>query len=202
MSFGFLVETFATERLKTLGVWSQFRDADLEFRPAPRARSVREQMVHQCLSEDAWFTTMLGLPADIPVLPAEERRLAFLERYADASGRRLTLLEGQSNAWFEGPTLFFTVERSRAWVLVRRIAHSAHHRGQLTTYHRLLGHGLYSTYGPTADTGGLPASGAEVIYRYPSVEALLAGERAGGEFPPLRGPGQAPPSERPAPPTA
>ncbi len=197
MSFDFLVETFATERLKTLSVWSQFSAADLEFRPEGRSRSVREQMVHQCLSEEAWFSKMLGLAVGVPPLPEEEDRLGFLERYAETSGQRLALLMDQPDAWFEGRALFFTAERSRAWVLVRRIAHTAHHRGQLTTYHRLLGHSLYSTYGPTADTGGLPANGADVVYRYASVEALLAGERAGGDHPPLRGPGREAPTERP-----
>jgi hypothetical protein len=51
-------------------------------------------------------------------------------------------------------------------VLTRRLTHSAHHRGQLTAYLRLWGQALYSTYGPTADTGGLFQNGARVIYRY------------------------------------
>ena len=72
--------------------------------------------------------------------------------------------------WFEEEVTFFDVKRNRAWVLVRRIAHSAHHRGQLTAYLRALGHDLYSTYGPTADTNGA------VKYQYPDVESLLAGE--------------------------
>ena len=90
----------------------------------------------------------------------------FLEHYAAASGRRLERLAGQTAEWFAGETRFFDVPRSRAWVLTRRIAHSAHHRGQLTAYLRMLGRDLYSTYGPTADTGGLFQQGAPVIYRY------------------------------------
>jgi uncharacterized damage-inducible protein DinB len=197
MSFAFLADTYETERLKTLTVWSQFRNDDLEFRPEPRARSVREQMVHQCVSEDAWFTKMLGLPVSASALPAEETRLAFLDHYAVVSSQRLAGLRAQPHAWFGEETMFFNVSRSRAWVLVRRVAHSAHHRGQLTTYHRLLGHELYSTYGPTADTGGLPANGAAVIYPFDSVETLLKTARAGGGFPPLPGPGMKPPTERP-----
>ena len=80
---------------------------------------------------------------------------------------------------------FFDVERSRAWVLTRRMTHSAHHRGQLTVYFRLWGLPLYSTYGPTADTGGLAKNGATVVY-YPT----------DGPAPPLPGPGDAPVSER------
>jgi uncharacterized damage-inducible protein DinB len=195
--YDFLLETYDTERLKTLSVWSQFRDEDLRFRPEPRARTPHEQMVHQCVSEDVWFKSMLGVDLGAPALPAEETRLAFLQRYAEASGKRLERLRGMPGDWFEGPTRFFDVERSRAWVLTRRVAHSAHHRGQLTVYLRLLGADLYSTYGPTADTGGLFQNGAPVIYRYPDLESLLENEARGGDSPPLPGPGARSPTERP-----
>ena len=80
---------------------------------------------------------------------------------------------------------------------MRRVAHSAHHRGQLTTYLRLLGHELYSTYGPTADTGGLFQNGARVIYQYPDIETLLEAESVGGHKPALPGSGEKSPTERP-----
>ena len=59
--YTFLVDTYATERLKTLGVWAHFADADLSFRPEPRARTPLEHMVHQCVSEDTWMQRMLGI---------------------------------------------------------------------------------------------------------------------------------------------
>jgi uncharacterized damage-inducible protein DinB len=195
--YDFLLETYDTERLKILSVWSQFRDDDLRFRPEPRARTPHEQMVHQCVSEDIWMKGMLGIDLGVPPLPAEETRLGFLHVYAAASAQRLERLRGMPDDWFEGLTRFFDVERTRAWVLTRRIAHSAHHRGQLTTYLRLLGRSLYSTYGPTADTGGLFLNGAPVIYRYRDLDHLLEAEDRGGESPPLPGPGQKSPTERP-----
>ena len=197
MGFRFLADTYETERLKTLSVWSQFRDDDLELRPEPRARTPREHMVHQCVSEDLWMTRMLGIDVGLPQLPVLETRLGFLAHYAEASGRRLERLRSVPSEWFEEETTFFDVRRTRAWVLVRRIAHSAHHRGQLTVYLRLLNQPLYSTYGPTADTGGLIANGARIIYRYGSVEELLQAERIGGARPPLPGPGPAAVTERP-----
>jgi uncharacterized damage-inducible protein DinB len=195
--YGFLLETYDTERLKTLSVWSQFGEEDLRFRPEPRARTPHEHMVHQCLSEDAWFKGMLGIDLGEPPLPSEEARLAFLHKYAEASARRLERLRGMPDGWFEAFTRFFDVERSRAWVLTRRIAHSAHHRGQLTAYLRLLGRSLYSTYGPTADTGGLAANGAPTLYRYEDLDHLLETEARGGDSPPLPGPGEKSPTERP-----
>jgi uncharacterized damage-inducible protein DinB len=165
-TFDFLVETYRTERLKTLGVWAQIPDERLRFRPEPRARSPLEHMVHQCLSEDTWMKTMLDLTVSRPALPGEETRAAFIEHYGACSAERLERLARQPDEWFFGETTFFDVRRSRAWVLTRRFTHSAHHRGQLTVYLRLWGQALYSTYGPTADTGGLFQNGARVIYRY------------------------------------
>ncbi len=96
-----------------------------------------------------------------------------------------------------GETRFFDVTRSRAWVFVRRIAHSSHHRGQMTVLLRLLGRPVYSTYGPSADTGGLFMNHPPTVYRYDSVEALLAAEAEGGAWPALPGPGEKPVTERP-----
>ena len=195
--YDFLIETYRTERLKTLSVWSQVPDDRMSFRPEPRARTPHEQMVHQCVSEDTWMRNMLGIGSSLPALPAEESRRSFLEHYAAASAGRLAQLQQKPETWFEEETTFFDVRRTRAWVLTRRLTHSAHHRGQLTSYLRLWGQPLYSTYGPSADTGGLFQHHAPVIYRYDSVEALLEAESRGGANPPLPGPGDHPPTERP-----
>ena len=95
MIYDFLVETYDTERVKVLSVWSEFADADLPVRPRAddaRGRSVHEQMVHQCMSEDAWFRTMLGIDVSAPPLPKQETRLEFIKRYAEDSEKRLAAL--------------------------------------------------------------------------------------------------------------
>src|SRR4051812_41132812 len=141
-----------------------------------RARSPREHMVHQCLSEDGWMRNMFGITVGHPVLPPEEGRLWFIERYALASAERLGQLEAKDGEWFEAEAQFFDVTRSRAWILTRRLLHSAHHRAQFQTCLRAWGVSLYSTYGPSADTGGLAVNDASVIYPYPSGDAILIGE--------------------------
>jgi uncharacterized damage-inducible protein DinB len=168
--YSFLTDTYATERLKILTVWATFRDADMEWKPEARGRTVHEQMVHQCVSEDNWMKNFFGIQVAAGPLPPVETRLDFLRHYASVSAERLGILLSMPESWFEEETDFFDVRRSRAWIFVRRIAHSAHHRGQQTAYLRALGHDLYSTYGPTADTGGA------VKYRYPDAETLLAKE--------------------------
>jgi uncharacterized damage-inducible protein DinB len=141
MRYAFLVETYATERMKVVSVWSEFRDQDLAVRPRggdPRGRSAREQMVHQCVSEDLWFRNMLGIDVGAPPLPASETRLEFMKRYAEDSGKRLEALQSKDDAWWEAEAKFFEVQRSRAWVMVRRMTHTSHHRGQLMAMLRML----------------------------------------------------------------
>ncbi|HET9282800.1 MAG TPA: DinB family protein [Candidatus Angelobacter sp.] len=200
MRYDFLVETYATERIKVVSVWSEFHDEDLPFRPNakdPRGRSVHEQMVHQCVSENLWFKNMLSIEVSATPLPSPETRLGFIQRYAENSGKRLAALESKDDAWFEGETTFFNVKRSRAWVLVRRIAHTSHHRGQQMAMLRMLGRDLHSNYGPTADTGGLMQNQAPTIYAYSDINALLQAESSGGKKAPLPGGGGKPVTERP-----
>jgi uncharacterized damage-inducible protein DinB len=188
MGYDFLVDTYETERIKVLSVWSMFQDEHLPVRPSPtdpRGRSVHEHMVHQCVSENLWFRTILGIDVSAPPLPAREVRWEFMTRYAEDSGKRLAELRKKEEAWWEEVVTFFDVPRSRAWVMTRRIAHTAQHRGQLMAMLRMLGSNMHSTYGPTADTGGLMQNHAPTIYAYSSLEALL---QAGAKTPlPPRG---------------
>jgi uncharacterized damage-inducible protein DinB len=200
MKYDFLVDTYDTERLKVISIWSEFKDEDLTVRPRPgdpRGRSVHEQMVHQCVSEDLWFRAMLGIDVAAPPLPEQETRVAFMRRYAEDSGKRVTGLREKRDLWWEEDTKFFDVRRSRAWVMMRRISHTSHHRGQLMAMLRMLGHDVHSTYGPTADTGGLMQNHAPTIYAYSSLDALFKGEVAGGAKAHLPGVSGTPVTERP-----
>jgi uncharacterized damage-inducible protein DinB len=200
MEYDFLLDTYETERLKTLGVWSTFRDDDLPVRPHPldkRDRNALEHMVHQCLSEDRWFRSMFGIDVGAPPLPAPETRIGFIKRYAEDSGKRLAVLREKDKAWWETEVPFFDVRRSRAWIMLRRITHTTHHRGEQGVLLRMLGREVYSVYGPSIDSGCLAENGAVTIYPYPSIESLIEGESEGGKKAKLPGPGDKPCTERP-----
>ena len=200
MRYDFLVETYATERVKVVSVWSEFQEQEMGFRPRlddPRGRSVGEQMVHQCVSEDLWFRTMLGIDVGAPPLPSPETRDEFIRRYTEDSEKRLRVLQMKEESWWESETNFFDVKRSTAWVMTRRIAHTSHHRGQQMAMLRMLGHDLHSNYGPTADTGGLMQNHAPTIYAYEGLEGLLDDLRNGRGKTQLPGSGGKPVTERP-----
>ena len=94
MPHNFLIDTYESERIKVVSVWSEFTDDDLPVHPRPddsRGRSVHEQMVHQCVSEDFWFRGMLGIDGNAPPLPKQETRLEFIERYAEGQVENASL---------------------------------------------------------------------------------------------------------------
>jgi len=106
-------------------------------------------------------------------------------------------LEEKDESWWEETVNFFDVKRSRTWIMTRRLAHTAHHRGQQTALLRMLRHDPHSTYGPTADTGGLLQNQAPTIYAYQDTGTLLKEESGGRNKSPLPGPGEKPATERP-----
>lgn len=198
-TFTFLVDTYRTEIQKTLSVWSMCDDAQLDVRPRQgdrRGRTLREHMVHQCVSENGWFSNILGIAVTDAPLPSEPTRLQFLQRYATDAGARLTQLASKDDPWWLAATKFFGEERNRAWVMVRRIAHTAHHRGQQTAMLRAFGAALHSTYGPSADTGGLPKDQPAVIYPYADMSTLLREEAGTRRKQPLPPPASHPVTER------
>ncbi|MDH3837904.1 MAG: hypothetical protein OET81_11995 [Desulfobacteraceae bacterium] len=200
MEYQFFIDTYDTERIKTLSVWSMFKDDDLFIRPHPlekKDRSPLEHMVHQCVSEDKWFCNMFGIDVDAPPLPEKEIRLEFIKRYAEDSGKRYEMLKTKDKTWWEEKVSFFDTKRSRTWIMLRRIAHTAHHRGEQTAILRILGRDVYSVYGPSADSGGLPQNNAKSIYAYPDIKSLIEGESKGGLKAHLPGPGDKACTERP-----
>jgi uncharacterized damage-inducible protein DinB len=158
-NYGFLLETYETEILKVLGIWSAFPDSALDFRPAPKSRSVLEQMEHQVQSEGRWMTDMLQIDTGDPN-PPQRTGAAFIEKYRADASRRLQKLRTKPDSWWQDTVQFFDVQRSKNWIMTRRICHSSHHRGQLIVYLRLLNLRVPSVYGPTSDTNG------KVIYSF------------------------------------
>ena len=153
-TYDFLLDTYETEILKITGIWNVFGEEQLDWRPAGKSRTVREQFEHQLQSEHKWMTTMLDIQTG-DALPAGRGKKDYIEKYRQDATRRLEIMRSKPDDWWRGVTAFFDVQRSRAWIVCRRINHSTHHRGQLVVYLRVLEARVPSVYGPTADTGGV-----------------------------------------------
>src|SRR5207245_11741464 len=94
--------------------------------------------------EPTCFTRTFGTELCAPPLSAEETRLAFIRRYAEDSDKRLARLREEDVGWWKQDVAFFDTIHSHAWIMVRRIAHTAHHRAEQPMLLILLGHQVLS----------------------------------------------------------
>lgn len=147
------IDTYASETNKVVSVWTQFTDADLDYRPHARSMTVRETMRHQLLSERRFFAEFLASPEPVAaaVIPAEDSVAALAARLAELARPRLAFLACQPDVWWLEAAPFFDTRRERVWIFWRRVLHTAHHRTQLSVSLRLLDRPVPPTYGPTAD---------------------------------------------------
>ena len=68
MRYDSLVDTYETERIKVVSVWSEFKDVDLPVRPTRTilaAAVCTSRWFTQCVSEDLWFRNMLEIDVGI-----------------------------------------------------------------------------------------------------------------------------------------
>ena len=118
MRYEFLTDTYRTESQKVVSVWAMFDDDDLRRRLHPtdtRGRSLLEHMVHQSVSENLWFATMLEISVTDTPLPNTETRLAFMHCYVEHANRRLAALLEKDDAWWEQSVPFFEVSQFPFW---------------------------------------------------------------------------------------
>ncbi|HLK48966.1 MAG TPA: DinB family protein [Bryobacteraceae bacterium] len=144
-----VVDTYASEINKVYATWSQFSEAEMDYRPHAKSSTVRDIMKHELLSQRRFFAEFLSAPEP----PASEVLTAagYGERLVEMARPRLEFLADRQESWWLAPARFFDVERERIWIFWRRILHTAHHRTQLTVYLRLLDKTVPAVYGPTAD---------------------------------------------------
>jgi uncharacterized damage-inducible protein DinB len=169
-AFQHVLDTYASETNKVVSVWRGFTDADLDYRPHPRSSTVGEVLKHQLVSERRFFGEFLGSPEPpaADVLPSPLIVASAIGRLCELAVPRLGFLAAQSEAWWLARVAFFDVERARAWIVWRRLLHTAHHRTQLSVYLRLLDRPVPATYGPTADdtwTGADPTTSVDAAAR-------------------------------------
>jgi uncharacterized damage-inducible protein DinB len=165
-----LLDVYASEINKTGAVWWAFDDPLLDYRPHPKSTTVGDIFKHELLSGRRFFGEFLGLPEPDAgdVMPNPVSVDTCVRRLGDLARTRLPHLARVPRSWWQAPTTFFDVERTRVWVFWRRVLHSAHHRTQLTVYLRMLDRPVPPIYGPTADvtwTGADPTQTVDAARR-------------------------------------
>ncbi len=94
--FQHVLQTYASEANKTVGVWRAVPDALLDFKPHEKTNTIRTILIHQLLSERRFFAQFVGTeepPVD-ELLPASEKPgvQAYIDKYIWLVKRRLPQL--------------------------------------------------------------------------------------------------------------
>src|SRR5205823_9344040 len=110
-AFRHVVQTYASEANKTVGVWRAVPDALLDFRPHGKTNPIRTILVHQLLSERRFFAEFAGLdePAVEELLPPADKPAVqdYVEKYVFLARRRLPQFARGTAAWWLEERQFF-----------------------------------------------------------------------------------------------
>lgn len=152
----FLLANLEHELKSTVGVFAAVPDANLDYRSDPKAKTALELIRHITL-EDVWFLDSIADGRFSPV--PDQSDACGIMKPADAVAHyqvevpraiaRVRALDGEALA---RPIDFMGTALPGIVFLGLVLRHSAHHRGQLSTYIRPMGGKVPSIYGPTADT--------------------------------------------------
>lgn len=154
-------DDIANEFAITRRLLARFPAEHADWRPHARSTSLAGLATHL-----AWLPTFVDLIMSAPVIDASqvatpgtdartaEALLALFDERVDAALHALKATNAGylDETWTlcHGEHVLRTGRRGR---VIRElvVSHSAHHRGQLTVYYRLLGVPVPSVYGPSAD---------------------------------------------------
>jgi uncharacterized damage-inducible protein DinB len=152
------LQTWQQEHATTARVMAAIPEGKLDFRPTPKVMSARELAWHIVGAERFFVEGSLSgniAPAPGPPAPATLREiLSAYERQLPELAATLKAADDRQLAKTihmpVGPKQMGDVPAMAAlWMGV--VLHACHHRGQLSTYLRLMEAKVPSIYGPSAD---------------------------------------------------
>lgn len=156
-AFQHLLDTYVSEANKLVSMWRAIPDRLLDFSPHEKARTIREILVHQILSERRFFAEFVGVeepPVEELLPPGDDPPVrAYIDAHVRLTRLRLPRLAPGTTAWWlESRAFFDGLRRERIWIFWRRVLHTCHHRTQVQTWLRMAGHEpIPAIYGPSGD---------------------------------------------------
>jgi uncharacterized damage-inducible protein DinB len=149
----FFLDTMKTETETTKKVIRAVPDDRKTYKPDPKSMTAHELAWHIATSE-VWFLNLVltGKPDMGEQLPAPPTIGAILDWYQSNYGPKLADIEKLSADKLVEKIPFFGIMELPAVAYLNMMnLHSAHHRGQLSTYLRPMGSKIPSIYGGSAD---------------------------------------------------
>ena len=159
----FLLRSIENEIPRTTGVFAALPADRLDYKPDALSKTALALMRHIAL-EDVWFLESIAA-GHFGAFPDDSDACGLMkpqdcvERYPQTMAAAIAKLRAVS-----GEDLVKNLDFMGAWqmpaiqFLSLAASHSVHHRGQLSTYIRVMGGKVPSIYGPSADTQVAAAS--------------------------------------------
>jgi uncharacterized damage-inducible protein DinB len=145
-------DTMKSENEATRKVIRAVPDDKMTYKPDPKAKSAHELAWHIVTSEVWFLDFVLTGKTDIAELPLPPTINAILDWYQTNYRDRVQTLENLSaDKLVAKHSLFGIMELPAVEYLNFMNLHTAHHRGQLSTYLRPMGSKIPSIYGGSAD---------------------------------------------------
>ena len=149
----FFLDTMKSESEVTKKVIRAVPDDMKAYKPEPKSMTAHELAWHIATSE-VWFLNLVltGKPDMAEQAPAPPTISAVLDWYQSNYGAKVTEIERlAADKLVEKIPFFGLMELPAVSYLNMMNLHSAHHRGQLSTYLRPMGSKVPSIYGGSAD---------------------------------------------------
>ena len=152
----FLLGTLGYEVSLTTSVLGAVPPGRLDYRPDPVSKTALGLLRHLAL-EDEWLLNAvadgrLGSPPDDSDACGVMTPKDAVERYQARVPAAIDRIKALSPERLASEVDFFGNKMPAVVVLSTMIRHTAHHRGQLSSYLRAMGGKVPSIYGPSADT--------------------------------------------------
>ena len=153
----FLIADFTNEMAATMRVIAAVPAGRQDYRPDPKAKTGLGLVRHITL-EDEWLLNSIANGEFTPppddsdacgIMNSADAVARYKERIPAALERVRAMSDDQLTAVID---LLGMIQAPALNFLAMAIKHSAHHRGQLSTYLRPMGAKVPGIYGPSADT--------------------------------------------------
>jgi len=156
-----LIQELDLEAVTTKRLLERIPEAQLDWKPAARSRTLGELGLHIAETPGAVASLAVSNPAQAPSFEGMDRSPKTSDEIVTALERSLATAKATVGAWDDRALMetWHLKTGDRELMAIPRIAflrsimlnHWYHHRGQLSVYLRQLGVPLPSIYGPTAD---------------------------------------------------
>jgi uncharacterized damage-inducible protein DinB len=151
-----LLRVLKSESRTTKSVIAAVPDRNLDYRPDPRSKTANELLRHIAAADNFFLKSVIDgvfVPGSVTIPEAVTDPAAVAEWYEQTYANNLAALSDLPSENLVKVLDFRGLFRAPAYTFIQSgLAHTIHHRGQLSTYLRPMGSKVPAIYGESYDS--------------------------------------------------